>query len=93
MASLVEAVVGRKLTFREPGEQYPTSLVKAPRKDHMHLYFKHEDVDEDEDSSFMVPYHVDNGLFLLLTPFPGHPLQVNLDPVGREVNRKLYFFS
>jgi len=34
------------------------------------------DEDGDDDSGWMVPFHVDNGIILLVTPFPGQSLRV-----------------
>ena len=42
-------------------------LKDAPVKDHVHVYERAEEVTGD----LMVPYHTDNGIFLILTPFPG----------------------
>jgi len=42
-------------------------MMKSPRKDHMHVYYENLK-DREQLSPSMVPYHVDNGLFLLLTP-------------------------
>lgn len=56
-----------------------THIREAPFKDHIHVY--HQMLSHDEaklsrsPSNLMVPFHIDNGLYLLLTP--GQPsLQV-----------------
>jgi len=47
------------------------SLDKALKKEHIHVYDRSVST-----SSYVVPFHVDNGLYLILTPFPGHGLRV-----------------
>jgi len=47
------------------------SLDKAMKKEHIHVYDRSVST-----SSYIVPFHIDNGLFLILTPFPGHGLRV-----------------
>jgi len=53
-----------------------TLLQDAPVKDHVHVYQKSQDVNDD--AELMVPYHTDNGLFLILTPFPDTGLLIRL---------------
>ena len=60
-------------------------LQDAPIKDHIHVYTKHNHHqkefkgtmekdqhknDDHGDDNHLVPFHVDNGIYLLLTPFP-----------------------
>jgi len=47
------------------------SLNKPMKKEHIHVYDRSVST-----SSYIVPFHIDNGLFLILTPFPGHGLRV-----------------
>ncbi len=54
----------------------PQSLYEATHKDHIHVYQKGKNEAEPEDPNYLLPFHVDNGLYLLLTPFPEHPLLV-----------------
>lgn len=54
------------------------NLSDAPRKDHVNVYH-HRFGPERDSKSFMVPFHRDNGLFLILTPFPDHPLTIKLE--------------
>ena len=58
-------------------------MENALEKEHIHVYtkneeqsgktFKHETSKED-----LVPFHVDNGLFLIITPVPAHGMNVKL---------------
>ena len=49
-------------------------LSDSPVKQNLHVYTrKHTTA---FDNNFMVPFHVDNGLYLLITPFPGHALKI-----------------
>ncbi|TRY75846.1 hypothetical protein TCAL_04958 [Tigriopus californicus] len=60
-------------------------LLDAPVKNHLHLYSRPSEFEPKPETNPLVPFHVDNGLFLLLTPFPDHPLQVQLSN-GQEVS-------
>lgn len=60
-------------------------LLDAPVKNHLHLYSKLTEFNPTDKASPLVPFHVDNGLFLILTPFPDHPLQVKLSN-GQEIS-------
>ena len=63
-----------------------TFLSHAPVKDHIHIYTKesarHQVIkdhsNQNHETEYLVPYHVDNGIYLLLTPFPNHGLEVKL---------------
>ena len=48
-------------------------ISQAPFLDHVHVYEKPEETT----SNFAAPFHIDNGLFLLVTPSPDHPLIVS----------------
>merc|ERR1712156_308988 len=54
-------------------------LANSPIKEHLHVYTK-QDANESRtfNEKFMVPFHVDNGLYLLITPFPGNGLKIKL---------------
>ncbi len=43
---------------------------------------------DDESSPYLVPFHIDNGLFLIITPFPEHSLRVKVSS-GRTVTTQL----
>ena len=77
-------------------------LHDAPIKDHIHVYTKrnhhhneskgtmkkiHHNNDDHGDDNHLVPFHVDNGIYLLLTPFPNHGLEVELSN-GKKVSTK-----
>ncbi|CAB4065159.1 unnamed protein product [Lepeophtheirus salmonis] len=57
------------------GEKFILPLEESPVKDHIHVYMKNKDSHLETIDS-IVPFHVDNGLFLILTPFPGHGIQL-----------------
>ena len=58
------------------------TIANALGKEHIHVYTKKEqinDLSSDTDSiQSMVPFHTDNGLFLIITPFQGHGMNVKL---------------
>jgi len=54
-----------------------TLLQDAPVKDHVHIYKKTKDATTTSEA-MMVPYHTDNGLFLILTPFPDTGLMIRM---------------
>ena len=58
------------------------SIANAIEKEHIHVYSKKEqsnDLSSDTDSiQSMVPFHTDNGLFLIITPFQEHGMNVKL---------------
>ena len=64
------------------GDTENVPICHAPIKDHIHVYTKgHKSDDhklENVEKEYLVPYHVDNGIYLLLTPFPHHGLEVQL---------------
>ena len=91
---------GADISYVDGGNPIP--LNSAPHKDHIHVYEKspsqvrdnhrhHEMSHMSQDGEYLVPYHVDNGIFLLITPFPNHGLNlemsdgsvVSTDGVGR----------
>ena len=43
-------------------------------QEHIHVYEPLEG--EDNESVYAAPFHTDNGLLLIITPFQEHPLQV-----------------
>jgi len=49
------------------------SFAQLARKEHIHVY---EHAEEESDVDDAVPFHTDNGILLLITPFQEHPLQV-----------------
>ena len=81
-AMLQEAYGPKELAYLVGSER--VKIEDAPVKDHVHVYQKTEN--STAGSQPMVPYHTDNGLFLLLTPFPdpGNGLLVKLGAEGTE---------
>ena len=81
----IETVSGRVLGYVSGGSEL--ALSEAPHKDHIHFYARSEDESSDDDgiAKALVPEHIDNGLFLLITPFPGQSLVVRTS-TGRLVS-------
>ena len=50
-----------------------TSLKGSPLKEHLHVYTKNS---TSLNEPYMVPFHKDNGLYLFITPYPGHGLTI-----------------
>ena len=49
---------------------------ESPMKEHLHVYTKKQSLESESSGKYMVPFHKDNGLYLLITPFPGHGLKI-----------------
>ena len=79
MDDLLNVVAQKNLTLIRDNKKGQVSLSESPHKDHLHVYEKmsmnHGDHDQDM-SEYLVPFHVDNGLFLLITPFPDLGLEI-----------------
>lgn len=79
VTQVAQIVVNRDLVYQVPGQLQAIELSDAPYKDHIHVYESSNNSQSNpKGEEYMVPYHVDNGLFLLITPFPGHGLQLQL---------------
>ena len=91
VSDLIEAVRGQNLSYLSSSADETNGLGiplrEAPHKDHVHVYTKvhsNQSIPHDkEDEDFLVPYHLDNGLFLLITTFPDHGLEVTLSDKSR----------
>jgi hypothetical protein len=81
VSDLIEVAAGKQLFFDAPGSA-AVRMKNGPRKDHVHVY---RAAAEATSSEYLVPFHTDNGLFLLLTPFPEHPLRLRTSS-GRTVS-------
>ena len=78
VSEAVEAVYGGELFFARP-EGIRRRLADAPHKDHIHFYEMDEGAAPHARrnvESALVPEHTDNGLFLMITPFPEQSLVV-----------------
>lgn len=74
VGDIINNITGEIVTYQDDkGRQ--VDLKSSPIKEHLHVYHK-DSLTDHEDEHWMVPFHVDNGLFLLLTPFPGHGLKI-----------------
>lgn len=72
ISSLFEELTDKEsLSWRE-GNGPVSHFKQLPRKEHIHVY-EHGD---EKSSGDAVPFHTDNGILLLITPFHEHPLQV-----------------
>ena len=87
VTKLIEKLADKKLDYEVDGDVY--NLLEAPTKDHVHVYFNNitsygkmesemRNAKTSGENEFMVPFHVDNGLYLLITPFSKHGLQIEL---------------
>ena len=70
-----------KLGFIVDNETIP--IGNALQKEHIHVYSTKEKHDRDNPQStklsdYLVPFHVDNGLYLIITPFQEHAMKVKL---------------
>ena len=65
------SMIPSELSYSHDG--YLDSLNTGINKEHIHVY-----VTNSSTSAYMVPFHVDNGIYLILTPFPGHGLKLKL---------------
>lgn len=75
--NLISTLVGEMPTyFENHNEVDAISLNQSPYLDHVHVYTKPKDENTYTDPKYTVPHHYDNGLFLLLTPSPEHPLEI-----------------
>ena len=63
-------------------EERIVPIENALEKEHIHVYTRNQDktniLSQNETSKNLVPFHVDNGLFLIITPFPGHGMNVKI---------------
>lgn len=74
---MIKGVMKQELNYFENGKV--TNFEDSLSKDHLHVYSQpissknRETIDE-----HLVPYHIDNGLFLIITPFSDPSLEVKL---------------
>ena len=77
MSSLIMKIMGDELEWiNEDG--VVGNFSSAGYKEHLHVYTNnHQDGhDENDNDQYAAPFHTDNGLMLLLTPFQEHPLKI-----------------
>ena len=70
---IIEVVVGNELKYKLEKTVY--DVIDSPIKEHIHTYTKGPHTKSNTDE-YMVPFHVDNGLYLMITPYPGHGLKI-----------------
>merc|ERR1712038_17887 len=87
VSEAIEAVYGDNLFYTRP-EGIKRQLADAPHKDHIHFYEQtgpstpHA---RGNAETFLVPEHTDNGIFLMITPFPEQSLVVRTS-TGRKIS-------
>lgn len=63
-------------------EEKIVPIENSLEKEHIHVYTKNQDKinipSQNETSKNLVPFHLDNGLFLIITPFPEHGMNVKI---------------
>ena len=87
VSEAMEAVYGGELFFAR-AEGIRRRLAEAPHKDHIHFYEQLGELVHSRrnlESAPLVPEHTDNGLFLMITPFPEQSLVVRTSS-GRRVS-------
>jgi hypothetical protein len=80
VSRLINHVSGFQGLYILDGEEH--GLVDSPHKDHLHVYSK---LVNKTTKDYLVPYHIDNGLFLIITPFSNPSLEMKLSD-GAKVN-------
>ena len=73
---LISTLVGEMPTYFNNHNEDAISINKSPYLDHVHVYTKPREDKTVTYAKHTVPHHYDNGLFLLLTPSPEHPLEI-----------------
>ena len=83
VSKMIETIGGGGgISYEDDG--IPIPLQSAPHKDHIHVYEKSSSEVRDNHhqhkamGEYLVPYHVDNGIFLLITPFPNHGMSLKM---------------
>jgi len=73
VASLLENLTEKaSLRWKSTNGEATQSFSDLPSKEHIHVYHGGVNIEE----GFATPFHTDNGILLLITPFQEHPLQV-----------------
>lgn len=84
MSRLITAMAGKEnLVWRTHEDTISRNFSSAQYKEHIHVYEPLEGANDE--SVWASPFHTDNGLMLMITPFREHPLQIK-DREGRLVN-------
>jgi len=74
ITSYLQAVFGDHLKIADAGNT--SDIQDLPSKTHIHIYSKTEEDRNRDTSDLSLPFHTDNGLYLLLTPSQTNPIQV-----------------
>jgi len=76
MSKLITGIAGEEnLVWKTDEDQIMRNFSSTLYKEHIHVY-KPLEGKENYDGDFAAPFHTDNGLLLMITPFQEHPLQV-----------------
>jgi hypothetical protein len=73
VSDIIEVVVGNELKYKIGKTIH--DLIDSPIKGHIHTYKKGPHT-KSKGNEYMVPFHVDNGLYLMITPYPSHGLKI-----------------
>ena len=71
ISDMIDTQVGHRVTYKDP-QNDTLDLKSSPKKEHLHVYSARTENSE----HWMVPFHLDNGLYLIITPYPGHGLKI-----------------
>jgi len=71
-SKVLKQIFGAKLDVHDPEENKVTPWDDYNSKTHLHIYSRSE---QPNNATFMLPYHTDNGLYVLLTPSDNLPLR------------------
>eukprot|EP00090_Calanus_glacialis_P033852 TRINITY_DN5638_c0_g1_i1.p1 TRINITY_DN5638_c0_g1~~TRINITY_DN5638_c0_g1_i1.p1 ORF type:complete len:545 (-),score=136.05 TRINITY_DN5638_c0_g1_i1:1228-2862(-) len=75
MSRLITAIAGQEnLVWKTQENQSLRNFSTTLYKEHIHVYQPLEG--QNDENVYAAPFHTDNGLLLMITPFQEHPLQV-----------------
>jgi len=87
MSKLISDIAGgENVLWRTEEDKEPRNFSSTQYKEHIHVYLPRGEVTDP--SQFASPFHTDNGLLLLLTPFQDHPLKIK-NKNGEEINTSM----
>jgi len=86
MSRLISSIAGSEnVLWRTEKDTESRNFSSTQYKEHIHVYLPRGEVSDP--SQFASPFHTDNGLLLLLTPFQDHPLKIK-NKNGEEINTR-----
>eukprot|EP00088_Acartia_fossae_P012261 TRINITY_DN16319_c0_g1_i1.p1 TRINITY_DN16319_c0_g1~~TRINITY_DN16319_c0_g1_i1.p1 ORF type:complete len:651 (-),score=90.21 TRINITY_DN16319_c0_g1_i1:261-2159(-) len=75
LTDLFEQLTSKKSLSWKNGDEV-RSFSDLPNKEHIHVYHNPNGAVRRSEEEYATPFHTDNGILLLITPFQAHPLQV-----------------